>query len=165
MAAAIPACSCFVSTPRPATGASAGAHPHAGTPACSPGLARVLEGQLITGASLVAQLIKNLPAGQETWVQSLGREDLPRRRNGNPTPTFLPGEFHEEPGRLQSIGPQTNTFPFTFSKASHEVLVVKNLPANAGDMRGAGLIPGWGRSPGGGRGNLLQYSCLENPTD
>ena len=33
-------------------------------------------------------------------------------------------------------------------------------PANAGDM---GLIPGWGRSPGGGNGNLLQYSCLENP--
>ena len=44
-------------------------------------------------------------------------------------------------------------------------LVVKNLPANAGDMRDAGLIPGSGRSPGGGQGNTLQYSCLENPTD
>ena len=42
------------------------------------------------------------------------------------------------------------------------VLVVKNLPANAGDIRNAGLIPGSGRSPGGGHGNLLQYSCLEN---
>ena len=40
--------------------------------------------------------------------------------------------------------------------------VVKNLPANAGDM---GLIPGLGRSPGGGNGNPLQYSCLENPMD
>ena len=44
-------------------------------------------------------------------------------------------------------------------------LVVKNLPANAGDVRGAGSIPGWGRSPGEGNGNPLQYSCLENPMD
>ena len=43
--------------------------------------------------------------------------------------------------------------------------VVKNLPANAGDRRDVGLIPGWGRSPGGGHGNPLQYSCLENPMD
>ena len=43
--------------------------------------------------------------------------------------------------------------------------MVKNLPTNAGDLRDAGLIPGSGRSPGGGRGNPLQYSCLENPTD
>ena len=45
------------------------------------------------------------------------------------------------------------------------VLVVKNPPANAGDGRDVGLIPGSGRSPGGGNGNLLQYSCLENPMD
>ena len=44
-------------------------------------------------------------------------------------------------------------------------LAVKNLPANAGDVREAGSIPGWGRSPGGGNGNLLLYSCLENPID
>ena len=43
------------------------------------------------------------------------------------------------------------------------VLVVKNLPANARDRRGVGPIPGWGRSPGGGHGNPLQYSCLGNP--
>ena len=41
----------------------------------------------------------------------------------------------------------------------------KNLPDNAGDIRGTGLIPGSGRSPGGGRGNTLQYSCLENLMD
>ena len=41
-------------------------------------------------------------------------------------------------------------------------LVVKNPPANAGDIRDAGLIPGSGRSPGGGYGNPLQYSCLKN---
>ena len=40
--------------------------------------------------------------------------------------------------------------------------VVKNLPANAGDVRDVGLIPGLGRSLGVGNGNLLQYSCLEN---
>ena len=39
--------------------------------------------------------------------------------------------------------------------------MVKNLPANAGDTGDMGLIPGSGRSPGGGNGNLLQYSCLE----
>ena len=43
--------------------------------------------------------------------------------------------------------------------------VVKNLPANAGDTRDPGSIPGSGRSPGGGNGNPLQYSCLENPMD
>ena len=45
------------------------------------------------------------------------------------------------------------------------VLVVKNSPANAGDLRNTGSIPGLGRSPGGGNGNPLQYSCLENPMD
>ena len=44
-------------------------------------------------------------------------------------------------------------------------LVVKNPSANAGDTRDVGSIPGWGRSPGGGHGNPLQYSCLENPMD
>ena len=43
--------------------------------------------------------------------------------------------------------------------------VVNNLPANAGDTREAGLIPGLGRSPGLGNGNSLQYSCLENYVD
>ena len=43
--------------------------------------------------------------------------------------------------------------------------VAKNLPANAGDRGNACLIPGSGRSPGGGNGNSLQYSCLENPMD
>ena len=41
--------------------------------------------------------------------------------------------------------------------------MVKNLPASAGDFRDTGSIPGLGRSPGGGHGNPLQYSCLENP--
>ena len=44
-------------------------------------------------------------------------------------------------------------------------LVVKNPPANAGDIRDTGSIPGLGRSPGGEHGNSHQYSCLENPMD
>ena len=44
-------------------------------------------------------------------------------------------------------------------------LVVKNPPANAGDIRYMHSIPGSGRSPGGGHGNPIQYSCLENPID
>jgi len=43
--------------------------------------------------------------------------------------------------------------------------MVKNLPANVGDVMDAGLIPGLGRSPGGGHGNPLQCSCLENAMD
>ena len=49
--------------------------------------------------------------------------------------------------------------------ASHIALVVKNPSTNAGDVRVQGLIPGLGRSPGVGNGNLLQYSCLENSMD
>ena len=45
------------------------------------------------------------------------------------------------------------------------VLVVKNPPASAGDVRGEGSILGWEDSPGEGNGNPLQYSCLENPMD
>ena len=49
--------------------------------------------------------------------------------------------------------------------ASQVTLVVKNLPANAGDVRKVGLIPGSGRFPGVGHGDPLQYSWLENPID
>ena len=45
------------------------------------------------------------------------------------------------------------------------MLVVKNLPANEGDIKDTGSIPGWGRSPGGGHASQLQYSCLENSMD
>ena len=68
----------------------------------------------------MAQTVKNLPAIQETWVQSLGRED-PRRRNGYPFQySCLENSiWTEEPGELQSMGSQrvrydrvTNTFTF-----------------------------------------------------
>ena len=50
-------------------------------------------------------------------------------------------------------------------RASQVALVVKNPPAKAGDVRDPGSIPGLGRSPGGGYGSPLQYSCLENSMD
>ena len=43
--------------------------------------------------------------------------------------------------------------------------MMKNLPADAGDTGDLGSVPGSGRSPGGGNGNPLPYSCLENPMD
>ena len=43
--------------------------------------------------------------------------------------------------------------------------MVKNPPANAGDVKDVDLIPGWGRSSGGAHGNPVQYCCLENPTE
>ena len=60
---------------------------------------------------------------------------------------------------------------YAFSDSSYkyngfsDVAGVKNLPANAGDARNTGSIPGLGRFPGEGNGNPLQYSCLENPMD
>ena len=50
-------------------------------------------------------------------------------------------------------------------RASQVSIVIKSLPANAGDTGDVGLIPGSGRSPGGGQSHPLQYSCLENPMD
>ena len=49
--------------------------------------------------------------------------------------------------------------------ASQVALAVKNLPSNAGNVRDMGLIPGLGRTSAEGHGNLLQYSCLENPKE
>ena len=91
----------------------------------------------------VAQLVKNLLAMWETWVWLLSWEDLLEKGKA---PVFWPGEFHG----LYS--------PWVFPSSSDS----KASTCNAGDL---GSIPGWGRSPGEGNGNPLQYSCLENPTD
>ena len=86
-------------------------------------------------ASLVAQLLKNPPAMQETPVQFLGQGRSPWRRDRLQTSVFL-------------------GFP--------GVTDGKESACNAGDP---GSIPGLGRSPGGGHGNPLQYSCMENCMD
>ena len=54
---------------------------------------------------------------------------------------------------------------YTHTHTSQLVLVIKNPPANAGDTGDTDSIPGSGRDPGGGHGNPLQYSYLENPMD
>ena len=82
--------------------------------------------------SVIAQLVKNLPAMQETRVWYLVKE-ISWRRDRLSVPVFL-------------------GFPCDS--------VSKESTCNTGDL---GLIPGLGRSPGGGHGNPLQYSCLQNP--
>ena len=81
-----------------------------------------------------------------------------------------PGESHEEPGSISAMLQSVLLWlllkineNLLLCRASQMVLVVKNLPPNAGDIRDVGSIPGWGRPPGGGHSNPLQYSCLENP--
>ena len=98
-------------------------------------------------------MVKNLPAMRETWVRSLGLEDpLPGEGNGCPLPVFWPGEFH---GLYSPWGCKESDTTERLSLS-----VIKNPPANAGDVS---LIPGSGRSPGGGNGTPLHYSCLGNP--
>ena len=115
----------------------------------------------------MAQTVKNLTAMQETWVGSLDWEG-PLEKRMAPTPVFLPGKFH---GRRSLVGySQWGRKELDITEclalwASQVALVVKNLPASAGDIRDSGSIPGLGRSPGEGNGNPLQYSCLENPMD
>ena len=65
-----------------------------------------------------------------------------------------------------TVGPPKHTcLVYSYTGASQVELAVKNPPANTGDVRDTGSIPGWGRSSGGGHGNPLQYSWLENPKD
>ena len=62
-------------------------------------------------------------------------------------------------------GLRENGYIYTYGWTYQVALLVKNLPANAVDIRDVGTIPGLGRYPRGGHGYPLQYSCLENPMD
>ena len=73
-----------------------------------------------------------------------------------------------QPGWERSLGQNGYIYVcplYTCNRASPEAQLVKNLPASAGGVRDEGLIPGLGRSPGEGNGNLLQYSYLESSMD
>ena len=72
--------------------------------------------------------------------------------------------FLDSPPRVTEIKTKINKC-VRIKRASQAVLVVKNPPVSARDLRGKGLIPGLGRSSGGGHGNLLQCSYLKNPID
>ena len=102
---------------------------NAGGPGSIPGLGRAPGEGIIyplqySLASLVAQLIKNLPAIQETWVRSLDWED-PLEEGWQLTPVFLPGEspWAEEPGRLQSMGCKESDTTERLSTAHHLAMV------------------------------------------
>ena len=110
----------------------------------------------------------------DSWVRK-----IPWRRKWQPTPVFLPGKSHEwrslvvysprghkeldttERLHFHSSGGHARLL-FPWLLPSPGCSVVTNPPANAGD---GGLIPASGRSPGGGHGSPLQYSCLESPMD
>ena len=83
---------------------------------------------------------------------------IPWRRERLPTPVFWPEQFH---GQYSQWGHKESDTTEQLSLCQ-VALVVKNLPANAGDLRDSGSIPGLERSPEGGHGNPLQYSFLEN---
>ena len=67
--------------------------------------------------------------------------------------------------KLGSLSSCTEYKQYLSISATQMALVVKNLPANTGDTRDVGSIPGSRPSPGGGHDNPLQYSCLEKPVD
>ena len=107
--------------------------------------------------------------GRRHRFNSWGRK-IPWRRKWQLTPVFLPREipWTAEPGGLQSIGSQKVRHGLA-TEHEHIYITYIGLPwwlsgkgstCSTGDL---GLIPGLGRSPGGGRGNPLQYSYLENP--
>ena len=112
--------------------------------------------------SLVAQTVKCLLTMRETWVQSLGQEDLLEKEMATHSSILawrIP--WTEKPVGQQSMGLQGvehNLVSVDFPGGSDG----KASAYNAGDL---GSIPGLGRSPGEGNGNPLQYSCLENPMD
>ena len=82
-------------------------------------------------------------------------------------PFSSPGEFLTQGSNLGLLHWQMDSLPLSLqgSPTVQVALVVKNPPDNAGGVRDTGLIPGWGRSPGGGHGNPLHYSYLENSMD
>ena len=111
---------------------------------------------------------------RETWVWSLGWED-PLQKEMATHSSILAWRipWKEEPGGPQSMGLQKVGHDWAtkeegeqvYKGASQVTLVLKNPPANAGDIGDEGSIPGLGRSPAEGNGNPIQDYYLENPID
>ena len=89
-------------------------------PPLNAGVVGLIPGQGTKGASLVIQMVKNLPAMWETWVPSLGREGPPRRE-WLPTPVFLPGEFHGQ-RRLVGYSPWDQKHKDPYDPVNHDDL-------------------------------------------
>ena len=121
-------------------------------------------------ASLVAQSVESVcSVGVPGSIPGLGRS--PRKGNGNPLLYSCLDNSVDREARWATIHGVAKSGTRLSDQHFHFLCdvvgfpggsVVKNLPANAGI---AGSIPGSGRSPGGGNGNPLQYSCLENSLD
>ena len=123
----------------------------------------------LSGKDSACQCRSHRKGGFHPW----GRKS-PWRRKWQPTPVFLLGKSH---GQRSLVGycpwgrKESDTTEVTQQQQQQQqmnaqvALVVKNLPIQAGDLRDRGSIPGLGTSPGGGNGNPLQYSYLENPMD
>ena len=91
---------------------------------------------------------------------------IPWRRERLPNPVFWPGESHGLYSPWVAESDTTSDFHFTSAIKSLPLwLSGQKSACSAGAPGEAGSIPGSGRSPGRGCGNLLQYSCLENPMD
>ena len=117
----------------------------------------------------MAQMVKNLPVKQETWVRSLGWEDPLEKEMVTPSSSLawrIP--WTEEPGGLHTVygvaksWTRLSDFTFIDEKGFPGGSVVKNPPANVGD---AGSVPGSEGCLEEGNGNPLQYSCMRNPMD
>ena len=103
---------------------------NAGDPSLTPGSGRSPgEGKgyplHYSWASLVAQLVKNLPATWETWVQSLGCED-PLEKGRLPTPVFWPGEFHG----VAKSRTRLNNFIFTVNRGFRKMMLLQKFEIN-----------------------------------
>ena len=110
--------------------------------------------------SLVAHMVKNLPAMQESWVWSLGWEESLEK--GMATYSSILAwdiPWTEEPCRLHSMGSQRVRQDWVTNTNTHTPL------GRTQKILNNGLIPGLGRVPGEGNGHPLQYSCLENSMD
>ena len=117
----------------------------------------------LTVASLVAESVKNLPAVQETRVQSLGWEDpLEKVIASHSSILAWKISWTEEPGGLQSMGSQRLGHDWETSLSPAKMADSKESACDAGYP---GLSPGSGRSPGEGHGSPCQYSRLLNPMD
>ena len=93
---------------------------------CESGGHQVWDDNHLKVTSLVAQMVKRLPAMQETWVQSLGGED-PRKRKWQPTPVFLPEEFHGQRS-LAGYSPQGHKQSGTTERLSLKSTGLGDLP-------------------------------------
>ena len=128
---------------------------------------------MFTGVSLVAQMVKSLPAKRGTQVQSLGQED-PLRKKWQPTPVFLPGKSHGQ-RTLVRYGPwgpkksDTTSRPTTHIYIFIHILYIylythMGFPGSSAGKestckaRDPSSIPGLGRSPGAGIGYPFQYA-------